>query len=112
MQNHFSRHVYFETVINPDEIYIPIGQQNRDIKGNKLFAGSYITLDSSHVYSSFLTPRKDPSDDLIISSRGYLNYDEDSDKYELASRKKLQDPDTPGPYISLDRKACDYHAEG
>lgn len=106
------RHVYFETVINPDDIYIPIGEQNRDINGNKLFAGSYITLDSSHVYSSFLTPRKDPSDDLIISSRGYLNYDEDSDKYELASRKKLQNPDTSGPYISLDRKACDYHAEG
>ncbi|MGM0530823.1 MAG: hypothetical protein ACQER7_05680 [Bacteroidota bacterium] len=106
------RHVYFESVINPENIYIPIGEQNRDIKGNKLFAGSYITLDSTHVYSTFLNPRKDPSDDRIISSRGYLNYDEDSDNYQLASRKKLQNPDTSGSFISLDRKACQYHAEG
>ena len=106
------RHVYFESVINPDSIYIPLQDQNRDIMGNKLFAGSYITLDSTHIYSSFLTPRKDPSDDLILSSGGYLDYDESSGKYQVASMEKLQNPDTTGPYISLDQNACRYHAEG
>ncbi|MFW5916090.1 MAG: hypothetical protein ACOCTM_01315, partial [Bacteroidota bacterium] len=51
------KHVYFESLINPDSIYIPVGEQNRDIKDNKLFAGFYITLDSTHIYSSFMTPR-------------------------------------------------------
>ncbi|MCF8335753.1 MAG: hypothetical protein K9H65_04035 [Bacteroidales bacterium] len=106
------RHVYFESVINPDSIYIPIREQSRDLKGNKLFAGSYITLDSTHIYSTFLTPRKDPSDDLIISADGYLNYDEQSGKYQLASPIKLQNPDTAGTYLSLNKKTCRYHAEG
>ncbi len=106
------RNVYFESVINPDRIYIPLQDQNRDIMGNKLFAGSYVTLDSTHIYSSFLTPRKDPSDDLILSSGDYLNYDNQSGKYQIASMEKLQNPDTTGPYISLDRNTCQYHAEG
>jgi hypothetical protein len=106
------RYVNFESVINPDSIYIPIGETNRDLMRNKLFAGSYITLDSSHVYSTFMTPRKDPSDDLILSSRGYLNFDEASEKYQIASAAKLQNPDTTGPFISLDRDSCLYYAEG
>ena len=106
------KYVYFESVINPDSILIPIGDKNRDIMGNKVFAGSYVTLDSTHVYSTFLTPRKDPSDDLIISSQGFLNFNEQKGKYQLASLPKIENPDITGSYISLDRDSCQYYAEG
>jgi len=107
-----SQYVYFESVINPDRILIPIEEKNRNLTGKNLFAGSYVTLDSTHAYSAFLTPRKDPSDDLIISSRGFLNFDEQKGKYQVASRPKLEDLDTKGTYISLDRDSCQYYAEG
>jgi hypothetical protein len=106
------RYTYFESVINPEDIYIPISENLVDLNRRKVFAGSYITIDTTHIYSTFLTPRKDPSDNLIISSQGYLKADESANKYRIAEKYKLNNPDTTGSMISLDKKYCVYNAEG
>ena len=106
------RFVQFESTIDPMDVQIPIGMNNIDRKGRKVFAGSYITIDSSHVYSTFLTPRKDPSDNRIISSYGWLNYNPDQNTYEIASKDRLNGKDSLSPYLALERNTCQYHAEG
>lgn len=106
------RYTYFESVINPEDIYIPIGENLMDLNRRKVFVGSYITIDTTHIYSTFLTPRKDPSDNPIISSKGYLKADDYANKYHIAEKHKLNNPDTIGPMISLDKKYCIYNAEG
>ena len=106
------RFTSFESTIEPMDVQIPVGKNNTDIKGNKIFVGPYVTIDSTHLYSTFLTPRKDASDDLLLSSQGYLNYDPENDRYEIASRSRLQKKEQLSPYIALDRKACHYQAEG
>jgi len=106
------RFVQFESTIDPMDVRIPIGVKNIDRKGRKVFAGSYVTLDSSHVYSTFLTPRKDPSDDQIISSYGWLNYNPGQNTYEIASKERLSGEDSLSPYLALSRNTCQYHAEG
>ncbi|MBS3807421.1 MAG: hypothetical protein KGY60_07950 [Bacteroidales bacterium] len=106
------RFVQFESIIDPMDVQIPLGVKNTDRKGRKVFAGSYVTLDSSHIYSTFLTPRKDPSDDQILSSSGWLNYNPDHKTYEIASKKRLNGKETLSPYLALTRNTCQYHAEG
>jgi len=106
------RYVQFESIIDPMDVHIPVGMKNLDLKGRKVFAGSYVTLDSSHVYSSFLTPRDDPSDDQIISSHGWLNYNPGKHSYEIASQERLNGQDSLSPYLALNRNTCQYHAEG
>ncbi|MFP4524986.1 MAG: hypothetical protein ACLFNL_01235 [Bacteroidales bacterium] len=107
------RYIYFEEVLDPDDIHIPIGEQLKDLKGNKVFVGSYITRDSSHIYSTFLTPRKDPSHIPLISSKGYLKADEKTSQYIIAEKPKMENPeDSTGPIIRLNKNTCMYNAQG
>lgn len=107
------RYIYFEEILNPDDIYIPIGEKLNDLSGNKVFVGSYITRDSSHIYSTFLTPRKDPSHIPLISSKGYLKADEKTNQYIIAEKAKIENPeDSTGTIIRLNKNTCMYNAQG
>jgi len=106
------RYAQFESVIDPMDVYIPVGNENTDMKGNKLFVGPYITIDSSHVYSTFLTPRKDASDDHLLASHGYLGYNPENNRYEIASKQRLEKKERLSSYVAVDRTACNYYAEG
>ncbi|MGM0496542.1 MAG: hypothetical protein ACQESJ_01350 [Bacteroidota bacterium] len=107
-----SRYVKFETIINPDNIYIPIGEQIRDINRENIFAGPFITIDTTHIYSSFLSPRKDASDEQIVSADGYLHFKENSNNYLIGTREKINNPDTTGPLLKFDKEHCWTRAEG
>ncbi|MFO8236544.1 MAG: hypothetical protein R6U04_14195 [Bacteroidales bacterium] len=106
------RYIYFEDVLDPEKIRIPIGENIRDLNKDKAFVGSYITRDSSHIYSTFLTPRKDPSHELLISSKGYLEANESENQYIIAEKEKLNNPDTTGNIITLNKENCMYQAKG
>ena len=106
------RYARFESIIDPMEVYIPFGNKNTDIKGKKLFVGPYITIDSAHVYPTFLTPRKDASDNPVLASHGYLSYNPENDRYEIASKQRLEKKERLSSYVALDRTACNYYAEG
>jgi hypothetical protein len=106
------RYVQFETVIHPDSIYIPIGKKLTDLNRRKLFAGPFITLDSTHIYSTFLSPRKDASDEHILSADGYLHIKDNSNNYLIGSEAKIKDPDTTGNFIRFNKKYCMSKGEG
>ncbi|OFX82339.1 MAG: hypothetical protein A2W99_09815 [Bacteroidetes bacterium GWF2_33_16] len=102
----------FETEINPDTIYIPISDNTKSLLGRGLFAASFITKDSSHIYSSFLTRRRDPNDEAIVKATGYLFYNKNSNKYIIADKSKILNPDTTGSLVNLHQKYCLQHGEG
>lgn len=107
-----SKYIRFETIIDPDNIYIPIEEEIKDINRRNVFAGPFITIDSTHIYSTFLSPRKDASDEHIIDANGYLHIKDNSNNYLIGSRKKINDPDTTGSLIKLDKEHCWTRAEG
>ncbi len=79
---------------------------------NKLFAGSLITRDSTHIYSAFLSSRKDYYDANITTGSGTLIYDPDKESYIIASEAKLADPNLAGSYLRLETKTCKVYGEG
>jgi len=103
---------YFETEINPDTIYIPIKSDLLNLSRRDLYAASFITKDSSHIYSSFLTRRRDPNDETLVRASGYLFYNKNSKKYIVAEKSKINNPDTTGSLVSLNKDYCIYHGEG
>jgi len=102
----------FETQINPDTIYIPIFENTKSLYGRGLYASSFITKDSSHIYSSFLTRRRDPNDAAIVKATGFLFYNKNADKYVIAEKAKIHNSDTTGSLVSLHPKYCLLHGEG
>ena len=108
-ENHFA---YFESEINPDSIYIPISEITKSVNGRGLFAASFITKDSSHIYSRFVDRRRDPNDVALVRATGYLYYNKNANKYIVAEKSKLDNKDTIGSLVSLQKDMCLQHEEG
>jgi hypothetical protein len=110
--NIHSSPVKFSAVINPKNVLIPIGDKVRDINDNLIYSGSFVSLDSSGVYGTFLSERKSWSDNPLVTSNGYLFYDKGAGRYRIASLAKLSDLSLNGNMISFDKDYCILSGEG
>ena len=107
----------FASDIDPANVMIPIeegiqawmpGQK----KGAKLGAGVLLKIDSTHLYSAFLSPQKYHSDNSLISAYGFMNYNEQLNEYQLSNKDKLMESNFPGNFVGLNTKTCAVRGEG
>jgi hypothetical protein len=104
--------IKFKAQIDPKVVMIPISDQPRDINDNLVVSGSFIDIDSTHMYPAFLSARKTWSDVPLVSSDGYLYFDKEKSLYRIASKEKLADQTLPGGLISFDKNFCVLSGEG
>ena len=102
----------FTSVIDPADIRIPIPEQMQNTAMNKIFSGSMITRDSTHIYSAFLSARKDYFDANITTASGELIYDPEREDYIISTPEKLADQSWPGSYLRLETERCRIYGEG
>ncbi len=102
----------FTSSIDPANIQIPVPEAMQNVALNKIFAGAMITRDSTHIYSAFLSGRKDYFDKNITGATGILVYNPDQQKYIISSPDKITNPTMPGNYLSLETSTCEVYAEG
>ncbi len=102
----------FTSVINPADIHVPIPEQMQNTALDKIFSGTMITRDSTHIYSTFLSARKDYFDANITSASGELIYDPEREDYIISSTEKLADQTWPGAYMRLETESCQVYGEG
>jgi len=102
----------FTEAIDPADIQIPIPESMQNVELNKIFAGSLITRDSTHIYSAFLSGRKDYFDKNITGASGILIYDLDRARYIISDPEKITTPTLPGDFLSLDPATCQVYGEG
>lgn len=106
------RRLRFKGEINPTQIYIPISAEPTDEKGNPIMAGIMSTLDSTHVYGAFLSPKKMRTDVNVVTADGFLYFDKNSREYRISNKEKLIERSLPGNYISFSTKTCLVYGEG
>ncbi len=97
--------------IDPAGVTIPV-KEPRNENHEKLFAAIVLNNDSSGFYSTFLSPKLRATDPEIISTEGFLSYDEKSREYRIASKEKLKNADEPGNLLVLDDAKCLVNGEG
>jgi hypothetical protein len=102
----------FETEVNPNEIYIPIDSNTKDVTGNQLLASVMLSADSLGIYTSFLNSKKKYSHVEVLPSYGYLYYDKATEEYKVSNKDKLQEMSFSGNYLSLSTKTCKVYGEG
>lgn len=102
----------FKGPINPENVMIPVGEKPRDINDNLVYSGSFINLDSIHIYPAFLSSQKSYTDVGIIKSDGWLYYDKSKSRYVITSREKIADPTLPGNLVAFDKNFCVLSSEG
>ncbi|MDT8401521.1 MAG: hypothetical protein RQ743_07495 [Bacteroidales bacterium] len=102
----------FESEINPDNVMIPVSNKPRGMNGSLIAAGSYITIDSTHIYSALLSPGKSWSDSPLVQAMGYIIYDKEERRYKIGQREKLANPNLPGNIITFNPVTCEVYSEG
>ena len=107
-----SYNVKFKSTIDPKMVMIPIGEKPRDANDNLVFSGSFINIDSTHIYPAFLSERKSWSDTQIVNALGILYFEKATGKYKIGSIDKLSDPTIPGGLITFDKNFCFISGEG
>ncbi len=104
--------VKFRSYIDPKNIMIPISEKPRDLNDNLVFSGSFINIDSVHIYPAFLSAQKSWTDVNLVNSNGFLYFDKSKNRYLIASLEKLADPALNGNMIGFDRNFCILSGEG
>ncbi len=104
--------VKFKSYIDPENVMIPLSEKPRDRNDNPVYSGSFINVDSTHIYSAFLSAQKSWTDIGIITASGVLWYNKGKGKYQIASKEKIADPAIFGNMVSLDRNFCVLSGEG
>jgi hypothetical protein len=102
----------FKGLVDPENVMIPVGEKPRDINDNLVYSGSFINLDSIHIYPAFLSSQKSYSDIGMIKSDGWLYYDKPKARYVITSREKISDPTLPGNLVAFDKNFCILSGEG
>jgi hypothetical protein len=104
--------VKFKSAIDPKYVMIPLSEKPRDSNDNLVFSGSFINIDSIHIYPAFLSAQKSWTDIGLITASGDLWYNKAKGRYQISSPEKIADPAANGNMVSLDRNLCTLSAEG
>jgi hypothetical protein len=91
---------------------IPVSEKPRDINDNMVFSGSFINLDSIHIYPAFLSAQKSWTDVGIVKSGGFLYYEKAKSRYLIGSLEKIVDQTKHGSLIAFDKNFCVLSGEG
>ncbi|HPT21508.1 MAG TPA: hypothetical protein PLR88_06140, partial [Bacteroidales bacterium] len=83
-----------------------------DNNDNLVFSGSFINIDSVHIYPAFLSAQKSWSDVGLVNANGFLYYEKAKNRYIITSREKLADQSLPGNMTALDKSFCILTGEG
>ncbi len=102
----------FETDINPDSVLIPVSDVPLSYDMSPTYIGTMISRDSTHVYSNFVSQRKGYFDKNIATADGILRFNQFSERYEIGSPERLNNPDAQGDYFALDNSSCIVYSDG
>ncbi len=104
--------VKFESQIDPQKVLIPISDSPRDINLYRITSGTLISEDSLKLYGGFLRSRKFWSDSALVTAWGYMNFNNNNRRFTIAPLYKLENPDTSGNSVSLQKDYCWVFGEG
>ncbi|PKQ64329.1 hypothetical protein BZG02_05800 [Labilibaculum filiforme] len=102
----------FNSQIDPKEIYIPVELYVTDDESLKLYNSFFLTNDSIHIYSSFLSRRIFYTDNVLLEAKGFLTYKPNLQAYQIAPKDKLKDLDASGSILSFYQGNCNMRGEG
>lgn len=110
--NSVGQWVNFESKIDPKNVLIPVPEKPKNLKLYPLISGSIISEDSIKLYGGFLRSRKNYDDIPWIHAYGYMNFNNNNRRFTIAPLYKLNNPDTSGNSVSIQKDYCWVFGDG
>ncbi|MEO8086365.1 MAG: hypothetical protein ABI763_06080 [Bacteroidota bacterium] len=105
--------IRFTNEVDPENVMIPIESAVAD-NGDRLRAGVFQSqsVDSKGVYAAFLAPKNNARDSAMIDAKGFLTYNKPANEFRITTKEKMDKPNLPGEYVSLNNQKCIVYSEG
>lgn len=104
----------FKSVIDPQNIAIPVNDVMVNFEGGLLSAGVSLntTPDSIAVYPTFLSAKLKKEHPDLLKTTGVLVFDKKLQEYQIASIDKLKERTLPGNFLALTKEKCVINGDG
>ncbi len=106
------RKIKFKTMIDPENIYIPIKKRQYDVDDNYVNIGINYSEIDNEIYPAFLRKKRNATDFSIISASGVINFDPVVEEYQVADRDRIKRRSLLGNYVSFSKRKCLLSGEG
>ncbi len=106
-----ARWIRFTSEVDPLSVMIPIENAITD-NGERLRAGVFQSYDVKSVYAAFLAPKNNIRDSAMIDAKGFLTYYQPGNEYRITTKEKMDKPNIPGEFTSLNNQKCIVYSEG
>ncbi len=102
----------FDGEVDTRNINIPLSGDLKDMNNNPLASAIVYSVDSTKLYSAFISPRYNIRDKDVQGANGFLTFDKKASEYRIGTKEKLIERNIEGNYISLNTKTCVVSGEG
>lgn len=103
----------FESEIDPERIFIPIDTSMKSITARKLTAGLVMASESPFkTYGTFLSSVTDKDDAPLLTSVGFVYFDESRKVYQIGTKEKINQPNLAGNLVELNTESCELIGDG
>jgi len=103
--------VKFSSEINPENIYLPVQDTLVDIRNKKIADAIVLSL-GQDIYPAFLMKKDRYSDHEIVTAKGWINYNKESEEFRIGSLNRINQQNNEGNYLVLNNKFCTLYGEG
>ncbi|OFX78646.1 MAG: hypothetical protein A2X12_03625 [Bacteroidetes bacterium GWE2_29_8] len=107
----------FESSINPENIFIQVDSACKGISNQNLYCGFMLASgDSAYIYPTFFSEkvntRRGREDKNILTSYGFVHYEDNSKEYKVSSYDRLAQNTGKDNYISFNTEECALYGDG
>ncbi len=106
----------FSAQLDPKNIQIPVSEKMKNLNGQALTAGivwrNSPNVDSIAIYPTFLSKLVQPTDPIMMTASGFLQYNPMAKEFQIATKEKLLNRSEKGNFISLHTESCSLNGEG
>lgn len=106
----------FSSQIDPKNIQIPVSESMKTLDGQPITAGivwrDSRAKDSIELYPAFLSSIQSPTDPIVITASGLLQYDFNAKEFQIGSKEKLVNRSEKGNFIALHTESCSLNGDG
>lgn len=100
------------SVINPDSIYIPLTPPITNLNRQTLSTGFFVSNDSTHVYSSFFSRKRNTTDQELLKCEGTFTYFEQLDEFRIGSLGKIYGLEKRGNFFAMSEQKQIAYGDG
>ncbi len=103
--------IRFSNEVDPENVMIPIDNAISD-NGDRLRAAVFQSNGIKGVYPTFLSLKNNARDTSMIDAKGFLTYYKPGNEFRITSKEKMDKPNAPGEFMSVNDQNCTVYSEG